>query len=1090
MNFFKTHIVARLAAFFLLLLMLIVGAVGYVAYQRASRVLRQSVQEQLLSAAVLKENEINRWAEDHKRALDFLAWLPEMRRDAAALAQIPPEDSAYRAAYERTLERLSYVVSEQPDYEEYFILDSEGKVVLSTRKTREGKYDYNQPYFLYGKERLAEQIYLNPDTGKTVVAIAAPLLDQEGRFTGVLAAYLNLTRAERMAQEAAGIGEFYLVGENRLPLWTDARRNKKDYPDGVFSFAIEKALAGEDGVDEYENYAGEPVIGAYRWMEDRRAALLVEVSRSEAFAPARSVALGILLTGAFSGLALAFGFYLLGRRLVVPLLAITRAAEQASKGEFVLVEQTASEDEIGALARAFNEMTTRLRYFYAEMESRVAERTAELTASNERLQREARRRAQAEEDLRLKNEYLEALQATMTELSTELDLARLLEDIVRRALALLKATDGEFAVYHPEEREMEVLVSYNAQRGREEKYIGGRFQVGEGAMGLVAQTLQPIILEDYAKWEGRLPQYSSENLHAALAAPLMASGRLVGAIAILDSNPLRLFEEEDLRRLNLFVQQAAVALENARLFGELQRAKEEAEAASRAKSAFLAAMSHEIRTPLSGIIGMTGLLLGTKLNKEQLEFAEIIRSSGENLLTIINDVLDFSKIESGKMDLERAFFDLTDCVEEAVHIIALKAAEKRIELIYTIDSGVPLALYGDATRLKQILLNLLGNAVKFTDAGEVVLRVSQPNARENKLRFDIRDTGIGIAPENLPRLFQSFSQVDSSTARKFGGTGLGLAISKRLAELMGGTMWAESAGEGKGSTFSFLVQADPAPVSPIRARLTEVQPALQGKRVLIVDGNSLRCFALVSQLARWGMIPQETVSPAQALAWVEGGAAYDLALLDARIGEVEGKELAKRLRAAGAKFPFVFFDFVGRSAPQDHERLFAAYLPKPVRQAQFLNELLALFGAEKFAAEEKPETRSQLDPQMAAQRPLKILLAEDNPINQKLALRLLSKMGYHAAVAENGKKTLEAVKREPFDVVFMDVQMPEMDGLEATQLIRAEPNLHQPYIIGLTANAMQGDRALCLASGMDDYLTKPIRINELVEALLKASRSQ
>jgi CheY-like chemotaxis protein/anti-sigma regulatory factor (Ser/Thr protein kinase) len=466
----------------------------------------------------------------------------------------------------------------------------------------------------------------------------------------------------------------------------------------------------------------------------------------------------------------------------------------------------------------------------------------------------------------------------------------------------------------------------------------------------------------------------------------------------------------------------------------------------------------------------------------------VIRSSGENLLTIINDILDFSKIESGKMELEHAPFDLVDCVENAIHIIAVKAADKKLDLTYVIEPDAPPAIYGDATRLQQVLLNLLGNAIKFTTSGEVLIKVSKPDANSDELLIAIQDTGIGITREGIERLFQSFSQVDSSTARKYGGTGLGLAISKRLSELMGGTMWVESEGENKGATFSFTIQAAPAPVPAARAQLLEVQPALQGKRVLIVDDNPTRCFIMSRQIKKWGMMPNDTTSTEQALQWIQNGGNYDLALLDMRMGEVNGVEFAKQIRASGARFPLALFDIIGHNEAEDQEHLFAAYLTKPIKQAQFLNALMEIFGEQKAQTEKTSEVQSQLDPEMAARHPLDILLAEDNTINQKLATRLLGKMGYQADVTENGRETIEALTRKTYDVVLMDVQMPEMDGLEATQLIRQSKTFKQPRIIGLTANAMQGDRALCLAAGMDDYITKPIRINELVDALLKAKK--
>jgi CheY-like chemotaxis protein/anti-sigma regulatory factor (Ser/Thr protein kinase) len=398
----------------------------------------------------------------------------------------------------------------------------------------------------------------------------------------------------------------------------------------------------------------------------------------------------------------------------------------------------------------------------------------------------------------------------------------------------------------------------------------------------------------------------------------------------------------------------------------------------------------------------------------------------------------------------------------------------------------------DAARLRQILLNLLSNAVKFTEKGEVVLNVSSRPAARNKVEvtFSVRDTGIGISDDGMSRLFRSFSQADSSTTRKYGGTGLGLAISKRLSELMGGTMWAKSEGIGKGSLFVFTINVLAVETPPDTYReYAGLQPELQGKRVLIVDDNATNRQILNLQTAKWGMVTRDTESPGQALQWLANGETFDLAILDMHIPEMDGLELAKRIRQNAASLPLVLFSSLGRREVGDGDTLFSAYLTKPIKQSQLFDTLASLF-TELKKREQKPATeRVKLDPEFAAQHPLRILLAEDNIVNQKLALSILRQMGYRADVAANGLEAVESVARQRYDVILMDVQMPDMDGLEATQQIIAkwEPEA-RPRIIGLTANAMQGDREMCLAAGMDDYIVKPIRVNELVEALKKTKR--
>jgi two-component system, sensor histidine kinase and response regulator len=727
----------------------------------------------------------------------------------------------------------------------------------------------------------------------------------------------------------------------------------------------------------------------------------------------------------------------------------------------------------------------------------VSRRASEITANlvveqfikMEEILKELEEKVEAEQK---QKEYLFALHETNLGLIGRLNLEELLHALVSRASQLMRTPHG--FIYLVQLEQSPPRLECKVGQGYFSRTINTHLDSGDGVAGQVWHTGLPLIIDNYDTWAGRLKNIESNIFRSVMGAPLKSGGRVTGVIGLAQAvDAPEAFQEEGLELLTRFAELGSIALDNACLYTQAQAAKKVAEKADKYKSDFLANMSHEIRTPMNAIIGMSGLALKQELTSKVRNYVDIIQTSAHSLLDLINDILDFSKIEAGKLTIEKTDFQLRTVLDNLSDMFCEKAATKGIEMIISLDDDVPCALIGDPLRLGQILINLTTNAVKFAEGGEILIKITAEATSNSQatLRFCISDNGIGMTKEQISKLFLAFSQADSSTTRKYGGTGLGLAISKQLVEKMDGEIWVESEID-TGSSFFFTAVFGRQAAEKEQELLLPVD--VRGMNAMIVDDSETSRLIMSEMLKSFDLNVTVASSGEQALAKLndeaETGSHTDLILMDWKMPGWDGISTSSMIKNDQKlqQSKIIMMTAFGREEEMQQADAIGieAFLFKPIKQSLLFDTIMEIFGQRHKVKSRRVQRQGLQESRLKENfTGVKVLLAEDNAINQQVALEILESVGLDVDIAENGTQAIQAVKKGDYEVVLMDVQMPETDGYEATRLIREDPRHRNLPIIAMTAHAMKGDREKCLTAGMNDYVSKPIDTEHLFAALAK-----
>jgi PAS domain S-box-containing protein len=1167
-------IATKISLSFFIVALILTSTTASILYIIAKDNLQKSIYNNLVTAVASRTNHIEAFLEKNKEIAIILAESVVFRN----LLTASNKDTNYALKFSEARERLKNTEKADAEIYEIFLLDKQGKIIISSDESKIGLDKSNDAYFLGGsKATYIKDAHQSEISGRDSIAVASPIKDNKGdEIVGVVVCRIRLAALNKITTDKTGLGETgelyvvnkygYMITPSRFR--EDTFLKQKVDTENVRRISLHKGrehvLSEERLADIFSNYCGVQVLGAHKNIPQMQWGVLAEISAKEAFAPLAKLRLIFFMILPIAPLAA----WLLGMRIAKfitePLHRLHKGTEIIGSGNLDYKVGIDTNDEVGQLSRAFDKMTLDLK---------------KTTTSIDTLNKEITERKKAGEEIRLLKQQIEfILGATKTgldiidanlnmvyidpewakvygdykgrkcyeyfmgrsEACPDCDVIKALETkktvvteevVVREGNRPIQVTTMPFQNEKGEWLVAEVNVDITERKRAEEEVklaakewertfnsiadsvfiqdkdynilrvnkacaealkMDPKDIIGRKCYDILHNLDHPLPGCPFEKTKQDCASHTEEVHDPYIGIPLLvtvspiftASGEFIGAVHIAKDVSEQKKIKDELESVN---DQLEASMEQA------NRMALQAEMANFAKSEFLANMSHEIRTPMNGVIGMTGLLLDTDLSEEQRRYAQIVRASGEALLSLINDILDFSKIEAKKLDLETLDFDLASLLDDFAATMAVQAHEKRLELLCSADPEVPPLLRGDPGRLRQILTNLTGNAIKFTHQGELAVRVSlvSETATEVVLRFSVRDTGIGIPKDKIGMLFEKFSQVDSSTTRQYGGTGLGLAISRQLAGLMGGEVGVESK-EGKGSEFWFTTRLARQPEGE---QVKAPPPAdLRGVRVLVVDDNAASREILTVRLASWGMRPAEAPDGPSALQALcralEAGDPFRIALLDMQMPGMDGEALGRAIKAEETikDTRLVMMTSLGRRG--DAKRLeevgFAAYFTKPVRQSDLFDSMAAVLAGEAIRRVASVVPRRSTREMWRDN--IRILLAEDNIINQQVAVAILKKLGLRADAVANGAEAVEALKDIPYDLVLMDVQMPEMDGLEATRAIRcprsAVLNRNIP-IIAMTANAMPGDREECLGAGMDDYITKPVTPLALAEVLEK-----